>query len=107
MTLSTIKLAGDLDFSRKTEIENLLAKANYVDVAVIDLSDASYLDSSCLSCLAVLKKRMAENGTAAILRVAGANGSLRRIFHICGLDQSFELYDSLEEAQNGKLPQAS
>jgi anti-anti-sigma factor len=107
MTLSTIKLSGDVDFSRKAEIENLLAKANSVDVAVIDCSDTSYLDSSGLSCLAALKKHMHENGTAAVVRIAGANNSLRRIFEICGLDKTFELYDSLAEAQAGKLPQAS
>jgi len=107
MTISTIKLAGDIDFSRKAEIEYLLARANYIDVAVIDFSDASYLDSSGLSCLAQLKKRMQDNGTAAIVRIAGANGSLRRVFHICGLDRAFELYDSVAEAQDGKLPQIS
>ena|SRR5438270_1853196 len=105
MTLSTIRLAGDIDFSRKVEIELLLAKANYVDVAVIDCTDAAYLDSSGMSCLAALKKRMQENGTAAVLRIAGANDSLRRVFQICGLDKMFELYDSLAEAQDGKLPQ--
>lgn len=101
MTISVVKLDGDLDFSRKADIEATLAQADSVDIAVVDLSEVSYIDSSCLSSLAVLKKRMQENGTAAILRIAGANESLSRIFQICGLDKSFEMCASVEQAQSG------
>jgi anti-anti-sigma factor len=101
VTLSVVKLTGDLDFSRKAQIEATLAEADHADIAIVDLSEASYIDSSCLSSLAVLKKHMQENGTAAILRVAGANESLRRIFQICGLDKSFEMCATVELAQSG------
>jgi anti-anti-sigma factor len=98
--MKVVKLDGDLDFSRKAHIERLLAEADNADIAIVDLSGATYIDSSCLSCLALQKKRMHENGTAAILRIAGASDSLRRIFEICGLDKSFEIHASLDEAQN-------
>jgi anti-anti-sigma factor len=100
MTMKVVKLNGDLDFSKKTEIAELLAAADNTDIAIVDLAGVTYIDSSCLSCLALQKKRMRENGTAAILRIAGASESLRRIFEICGLDKSFELYPSLEHAQS-------
>lgn len=100
MTMKVVKLDGDLDFSRKAQIASRLAEADNTDIAIVDVAGVSYIDSSCLSCLALLKKRMRENGTAAILRIAGASQSLRRIFEICGLDKSFEIYASLEEAQN-------
>ncbi len=100
MTLKVVKLDGDLDFSRKAQTKALLSEADNADIALVDLSGVSYIDSSCLSCLALQKKRMHENGTAAILRIAGASESLRRIFEICGLDKTFELYPSLEHAQN-------
>lgn len=104
MTVSIVKLNGDLDFSRKAQIEATLAEADSADIAIVDLSEVTYIDSSCLSSLAALKKRMRDNGTAAILRIAGANESLRRIFEICGLDKSFEMCASLEQAQNGAFP---
>lgn len=104
MTLSVVKLDGDLDFSRKAHIEATLAEAHNADIAVVDLSEVTYIDSSCLNSLAVLKKRMQDNGTAAILRIAGANESLRRIFEICGLDKTFEMCGSLAQAQNGAIP---
>jgi anti-anti-sigma factor len=100
MTLKIVKLDGDLDFSRKAQIATLLADADNADIAIIDLSDVSYIDSSCLSCLAIQKKTMHENGTAAVLRIAGASESVRRILQICGLDKTFEMYASLDEAQN-------
>lgn len=106
MTISVVTLNGDLDFSRKGELISLLQRADKADVAIIDLSEASFIDSSCLSCLAAQKKRMQDNGTAAIIRVAGANPSLRRIFEICGLDKSFEIYTSVDEARNARLSQA-
>jgi len=45
---------------------------------------------------------MHENGTAAVLRIAGASESVRRILQICGLDKTFEIYASLAEAQNAE-----
>ncbi len=102
MTSSVVRLDGDLDFSRKAELENLLAGAELSDIAVIDLRDATYMDSSVLSCLMTLKKHMAERGTAAVVRIAGANDSLLRIFHICGLDKIFEIYESIAQAQEGR-----
>jgi len=100
MTLKVVKLDGDLDFSRKAHVATSLSEADTSDVAIVDVADVSYIDSSCLSCFAIQKKRMPENGTAAVLRIAGASESLRRIFEICGLDKTFELYPSLEDAQN-------
>jgi anti-anti-sigma factor len=102
MTLKIVKLDGDLDFSRKAQIVALLAEADNADIAIVDLSDVSYIDSSCLSCLALQKKRMHENGTAAVLRIAGASESLKRIFEICGLDKTFEMYASLDKAQDAE-----
>ena len=102
MTLKTIKLTGDLDFSRKPEIESLLKEAHYSDIAVLeDVQDAAYLDSCTLGCIVSLKNTMRKNGTAGVIRVVGANRSIVRIFEICGLDKSFELYDSILRAQNG------
>ena len=100
MTVKVVKLDGDLDFSRKSQIEATLSQADFSDIAIVDLSSVSYIDSSCLSSLALQKKRMRQNGTAGILRIAGASDSLKRIFEICGLDKSFELYSSLDEAQS-------
>lgn len=102
MTSIVVELGGDLDFSRREELARRLSAAERVDIAVIDLREATYIDSSVLSSLMLLKKHMAERGSAAVIRIAGANESLRRIFHICGLDRIFELYDSPDQACEGR-----
>lgn len=107
MSLSVVRLDGELDFSRKAELGKLLAAAEHSDVAVIDLEDATYLDSSVLTLLMVLKKHMVEQGNAGVVRVAGASDSLQRIFRICGLDKVFELYDSVVQAQDGQAANPS
>lgn len=90
MTAHTVKLFGDFDFSRKGELEQLLAAAAKADLAVIDLRDVSYLDSSVLTSLMGLKKRLDSHPQPGIVRIVGANESLRRIFTICGLERYFE-----------------
>ena len=105
MTLAVIRLDGDLDFSRKAEIQRRLSKAEYNDIAVIDLTDAQYIDSSTLSCLAGLRQRMIANERAGIIRIVAAGRSVRRVFEICGLDKTFEMYATLAEA-NGAQAQA-
>jgi anti-anti-sigma factor len=107
MTLSVVKLDGDLDFTRKAEIEKLLGPTERFDIAVIDLQHATYLDSSVLTSLITLKKHMVEHGTAGIVRIAGANNSLQRIFRICGLDRLFELYGSVVQAQDAQADNSS
>jgi anti-anti-sigma factor len=102
MTVSVVKLDGDLDFSRKPELEQLLSAAESSDIAIIDLQEATYIDSCTLSCLMALKKHMAEGGTAAIVRIAVANNSMKRIFQICGLDNVFDIYESTAQAQAGR-----
>ncbi|HET9393180.1 MAG TPA: STAS domain-containing protein [Candidatus Rubrimentiphilum sp.] len=99
MTSSVVQLDGDLDFSRKAELDALLGAAEHADIAIVDFERVTYLDSSVLGSLMMLKKHMVEHGTAGVVRIAGANESLRRIFAICGLDRIFELYDSAVQAQ--------
>jgi len=99
MQSSVVKLAGDLDFSRKPELQRLLGAAENSDIAILDLQNVTYLDSSALSSFMSLKKHMVERGKAGVVRVAGASAPLLRIFQICGLDRVFELYDSASEAQ--------
>lgn len=99
MTSYVVRLEGDLDFSRKPELDALLSGAENADIAIVDLERVTYLDSSVLGSLMMLKKHMIEHGTAGVVRLAGANQSLRRIFSICGLDRVFELHESVVQAE--------
>lgn len=63
---------------------------------VVDLSDATFVDSMTLGVLLGAMKRLrARNGH---LRVVVTKPDLRRIFEITLLDQVFALYSSLDDA---------
>lgn len=85
-----LRLTGEYDISRREELEEQLAAAHDADVAVLDLREVPYLDSSALSCFIKLRKRMMERGPG-ILRIAGANPQVRRIFTLTNLDRIFRI----------------
>lgn len=88
MTSVALRLAGEYDISRQEELEEDLACALDADVAVLDLSEVSYLDSSTLTSLIRLRKRMMERGPG-IVKIAGAPPQVRRIFSLTNLDKIF------------------
>jgi len=92
-------VVGEFDRSTKGELEKLLDGQTDDDVAVLDLGGVTFLDSSAINCFLRLRKRMQERGGEGIIRIANANSMIRRVFKICGLDEIFELYDSLDSAQ--------
>lgn len=87
-----LRLAGEYDISRREELEQLLAPAYGARAAVIDVSDVTYFDSTALTCLIRLRKRMMEGGSANI-RIVGAKPQIRRIFTLTNLERVFELED--------------
>lgn len=94
-----IKLSGDVDASRRADLNAILEPAAFADVAVIDLSGTTYLDSTVLSCIALLRKNMKRCGSRATIRVAGAGAFARRLFSITGLDKMVEFFDSVSAAR--------
>ena len=95
----TVSLTGNLDLSRKEELTQRFLPLANMDVAIIDLADVGYLDSTALGCLIGLKNRMIQNGKRGVVIVAGSRPTVKKIFQICGLDRVFAMYDSVTEAQ--------
>lgn len=94
-----IKFAGDIDASRRQDLAAILEPAAFADVAVIDLSAVTYLDSAALNCIAALRRNMNRCGSRGTIRVAGASAFARRLFAITGLDKMVEFFDSVSAAR--------
>lgn len=95
-TTLVVTLSGELDIFRKEMLRESLAAAEQADVAVIDMTGVTFLDSAALGVLIGFKKRLAERkGT---VRVVLISLQLRRLFEITGLERVFEIYPSLESA---------
>ena len=62
---------------------------------VIDLAETSFVDSSGLSALISIIKRMGPRGGLAI---AGAKGSVQSLFALTRMDRVFPMHDTVEAA---------
>lgn len=96
----TIVLSGDLSVQTLSELREELVRAECCDVVVLDLSGVDYVDSTTLTAFVKLRGRMRDGGRTGTVRIARPAANVRRIFEICHLDKLFEIYDSVEEAQN-------
>jgi anti-anti-sigma factor len=88
-SLASVQLAGELDLSN---VSSLRAKFATIDgPAVVDLSEVTYLDSTALNELALLRRRVG----AVTLVVASPN--VRRTLEIVGFSTSFRIVANSKE----------
>lgn len=86
----TIHVSGRFDFHatrafRDTYRDQILPSGRYV----VDLGQASYMDSAALGMLLLLREHAAEQ--AASVAIRGANDDLKRILAIARFEQIFEI----------------
>lgn len=86
-----LSLAGELDLTSRDELTESLAKLESADIAELDFSKVTYVDSTILGCLAVLRGRLVENGGLGVIRILGPSPSMVRILSISGLNKVFEV----------------
>jgi anti-anti-sigma factor len=84
-----ITLRGELDLSNVAEMRSSLADAH--GPAVVDLSDVTYLDSTALYELGVLRKRVGN-----VVLVA-PSPQIRRTLEIVGFTKIFDIVGSRAE----------
>jgi anti-sigma B factor antagonist len=91
-----IALHGEWDLYNRPELERALRRAELSgeQVIVIDLSQATFIDSSVLGALVEARKRLAEGSRIAVV---AADRQIRKVFEITGLASVFTLHETLEE----------
>lgn len=92
-----VHLAGDFDAYNADELRRLLEPAQEGESVVIDFTKTRYVDSSCLTELATIRRARLDRGLSAC-RLVVPNKNMRKIFQIVGFDHVFPLFESLEEA---------
>lgn len=93
-----LRLAGEVDLHTAPQLRHRLASLVEGDVtlAVVDLSDVTFVDSMTLGVLLGASKRLrAKEGE---LRLVVSDPNIRRIFEITLLDRVFDLHESAEVA---------
>ncbi len=86
-----ITLCGEYDLHRSGELEKQLTCADNADVAVIDVAEVTYADSSALNALVRLRGRMLSNGSSGTIRLIGARKNFRRLLSLTALDKIFDV----------------
>ncbi|MEO6913823.1 MAG: STAS domain-containing protein [Candidatus Baltobacteraceae bacterium] len=96
--ITFINLFGEYDLARAVELERQLAEARDSDIAFIDLTNVTYIDSSSIASLVRLRKHMQENGRSAVIRLIAPQENVLKVLRITGLEQIFEVHEHDDEA---------
>jgi anti-anti-sigma factor len=91
------KLIGELDSARQAELEAIAAAAAEAELAIVDMTDITFLDSTFLKWLLRTKKVVEEN--QGRLRVVAPNGVVTRLLAIANLEGVIEVFPTHFEAQ--------
>jgi anti-sigma B factor antagonist len=98
---SVLSARGEIDVATAPELRRYLhARADAGrTVVVMDLSQASFLDSTGLGVLVGANKRLHESGGE--LRLVVTEPRILKVFEITGLHEVFAIYDDIDLAVHG------
>lgn len=96
--VSVIDVAGEVDLYTAPRLEEALTRAvaGMPPLVVVNLSHATYLDSTALRVLAAARKRVQER--AGEIALVSTQPKIAKLFTITGLDQLFLLCTTEGEA---------
>jgi anti-anti-sigma factor len=83
-----IELTGEYDLQRREELRGLFDVLDAADV-VIDLRNVTYVDSTFLSELIVLRHRLPDS----VITLLGPTRSIKRLFEIVDFASIFRIVD--------------
>jgi anti-sigma B factor antagonist len=99
-----LAVRGEVDVANKrvmyAALEDALADAERA--VVVDLSDVSFMDSTGLALMLNAARRLTRRRLG--FAVACPEGTVRRAFHVAGLDHCLKITAGVEEAVAGAQP---
>ena len=85
-----IKIKGRFDFSTHQEFRNAYEQAPFeMSCYVVDLKDATYLDSSALGMLLLLRDHA--GGDSSQVKIVNCNADVKKILTISNFEQLFTI----------------
>jgi len=85
----TIRIKGRFDFGKHQEFRDSYERTGRLDSVIIDLKDATYMDSSALGMLLLLRDHA--GGDEAQISVINTNSDVRKILAISNFEKLFEI----------------
>ena len=86
------------DISTAGKLRERLASASRESSVVIDLSNVTYIDSSCLSILMAMYQERVIKKHFAAAHLAAPPYAVRRLFQITGFDALWPVHERIEDA---------
>jgi anti-anti-sigma factor len=99
--VTIVTLEGEFDVSDRRRLADAFAVAAASPTVIVDFSKTSYIDSSALHCVLMLRQSVRDNQSRLVL--VGLHDSVRRVFEICHLEPLFDIRPNLESARDGDL----
>jgi anti-sigma B factor antagonist len=98
--VSVVSVSGEIDLVTAPALEEAISAvvADGPTALVVDLSGVDFLGSVGLKILAATHEKL---GKSAAFGVVARGPATRRPIHLTGLDKTFSLYPSLDEALTG------
>lgn len=85
----TIRITGRFDFGTHLDFRNSYERQNKAETVVVDLKGTTYLDSSALGMLLLLRDHV--GGDESNIRVVNTNSDVRKILAIANFDKLFDI----------------
>ena len=93
-----ITLDGEWDLARAEELEKTLEPAYDQPLVILDMTNTTYADSTCLGRLIKMRSHRREKEFEPAFIVL-PSPQLRKLFDLVGFDKIWPLFDTLEEAR--------
>ena len=94
---AVVAAEGDLDLAAAPTLKWTLmeARGSGATRVVVDMTDAGFIDSTAIGVLVSAQRSLPEGAGMAL---AGARPDVRAVFELTGLDSTFEMFGTLDEA---------
>lgn len=89
-----LKLLGEWDCSRRSELRSVLQLAESLDDVSLDLSEVTFLDASVLGSFVRLRNRVLERNGAGRVRIVAASPFAICLLTLCELGELFGLQEA-------------
>jgi anti-sigma B factor antagonist len=90
------KLTGELDLAREAELDAIAAAAAEAELAIVDMTEITFLDSTAIRWLVRTKQVVEEN--RGRLRVVAPEGVVTRLIGIAELEGVIEVFPTQSDA---------
>jgi anti-sigma B factor antagonist len=95
--ITVVELHGEFDLGTAESVSAELGDVDPESGILVDLGQVTFVDSTTLSCFISASRRHQRHGSRFVL--ANAQGAVRRVLAITGLDEALDYRDTVPEAQ--------